>query len=171
MLTSLSKTQQQQIISKILRSIEGDIKQIITLGGLIVKAQGWRRSDRSQLSIVLWNKLSFYHVVWNCVGPLSKLLSESNKSQVLVVAQLVECSPPTPEIRGLNPVIGKLLSNNCLLSTLLKRRNKGKRGREQPFSLKNNEMFQVTLTLQLSAAQCRKALNAGNLETLDFILN
>ena len=50
----------------------------------------------------------------------------------VVVAQLVERSPPTPEIRGSNPVIGKLLSNICLLSTVLKRQNKEKRSREWP---------------------------------------
>ena len=43
-------------------------------------------------------------------------------SWAVVVAQLVERSPPTPEIRGSNAVIGKLLSNICLLSTVLKRR-------------------------------------------------
>ena len=40
----------------------------------------------------------------------------------VVVAQLVERSPMTPEIRGSNPVIGKRLSNICLLSTVFKRR-------------------------------------------------
>ena len=35
---------------------------------------------------------------------------------------VVDRSPPTPEIRGSNLVIGKLLSNICLLSTVLKRR-------------------------------------------------
>ena len=39
----------------------------------------------------------------------------------VVVAQLVERLPPTPEICDSNPVIGKLLSNICLLSTVLKR--------------------------------------------------
>ena len=38
------------------------------------------------------------------------------------MGQLVERSPPTPEIRGSNPVIGKLLSNICVLSTVLKKR-------------------------------------------------
>ena len=37
----------------------------------------------------------------------------------VVVAQLVERLPQTPEIRGWNPVIGKLLSN--ILFTVLKR--------------------------------------------------
>ena len=40
--------------------------------------------------------------------------------------QLVERSSPTPEIRGSNPVIVKLFSNICLLSTVLKRQNKEK---------------------------------------------
>ena len=39
------------------------------------------------------------------------------------VAQLVERSLPMPEVRSLNPVIGKLLYRTftCLLSTVLKR--------------------------------------------------
>ena len=48
---------------------------------------------------------------------------------VVVVAQLVEQSPPTPEIRGSNPVIGKLLLNICVEKTKIKK----KRGRERPF--------------------------------------
>ena len=42
----------------------------------------------------------------------------------VVVAQLVERSLPTPEVRGLIPVIGKLLywTFICLLSNVLKRR-------------------------------------------------
>ena len=43
------------------------------------------------------------------------------------VAQLVERSPQNPEIRGLNPGIDKLLSNICLLSTMLKKRKKRKK--------------------------------------------
>ena len=41
----------------------------------------------------------------------------------VVVAQLVERSLPTPEVRGSNPVIAKLLYRYtiCLLSTILKR--------------------------------------------------
>ena len=35
---------------------------------------------------------------------------------------VLERSPPTPEIPSLNPVIGKLISNICLLSTVLKGR-------------------------------------------------
>ena len=34
------------------------------------------------------------------------------------VAQLVEWSLPIPEVRGSNPVIGKILLNICLLSTV-----------------------------------------------------
>ena len=34
----------------------------------------------------------------------------------VVVAKLVERSLPTPEIRGSNPNIGKLLSTNCTLN-------------------------------------------------------
>ena len=42
-------------------------------------------------------------------------------SGALVVAQLLEQLPLTPEICGSNPVTGQLLSNICLLSTVLKR--------------------------------------------------
>ena len=41
-----------------------------------------------------------------------------------------------PEVRGSTPVIGKILLNICLLSTVLKRRKKIKRGREWPTFLK-----------------------------------
>ena len=42
-------------------------------------------------------------------------------SLAVVVAQLVEQSLPTPEIRRLNPVIGKIyILNICFLSTVLK---------------------------------------------------
>ena len=44
-----------------------------------------------------------------------KMLIQNNsyKLKQMVVAQLVERLSPTPEIRGSNPVIGKLLSNIC----------------------------------------------------------
>ena len=45
---------------------------------------------------------------------------------------VVERSPSTPEICGSNPGIGKLLSNICLLSIVLKKRKIKKRGREWP---------------------------------------
>ena len=51
-----------------------------------------------------------------------KCSSKKEKGWAVVMAQLVERSPPSPEIRGSNLVIGKLLSNICLLSTVLKRR-------------------------------------------------
>ena len=50
----------------------------------------------------------------------------------MVVVQLVERSLPIPEVRGSNPVIGKNYIEQCLLSTVLKTRNKEKRGREWP---------------------------------------
>ena len=45
----------------------------------------------------------------------SRWVKVKQKNWAVVVAQLVERPPPTTEIRGLNPVIGKLLSNICLL--------------------------------------------------------
>ena len=49
---------------------------------------------------------------------------ERYSKRAVVVAQLVERSLPTLEVRGSNPVIGKLLYRTfiCLLSTVLKRR-------------------------------------------------
>ena len=44
----------------------------------------------------------------------------------MVVAQLVERSLPTPEIRGLNPDIGKILSTNCTIEkTKIKKKRLG----------------------------------------------
>ena len=39
----------------------------------------------------------------------------------VVVAKLVERLLPTPEVRALNPVIGKIFIDHSLLSTVLKR--------------------------------------------------
>ena len=39
----------------------------------------------------------------------------------VVVAQLVERLLSIPEVRGSTPIIGKILLNICLLSTVLKR--------------------------------------------------
>ena len=43
--------------------------------------------------------------------PKEKMVHGTKKQNIwaVVVAQLVERSLPTPEVRGLNPVIGKLL--------------------------------------------------------------
>ena len=69
------------------------------------------------------------------------------------MAQLVEQSPPTPEIRGSNPVIGKLLSNICLLSTVLKDENKEKEAGNGPFKKKDvclrNRLKEMTSILLL----------------------
>ena len=49
---------------------------------------------------------------------------KNNCCLLMTVAQLVERSLPTPEVRRSNPVIGKLYITN-ILSTVLKRRNRG----------------------------------------------
>ena len=54
----------------------------------------------------------------------------------MVVTQLVEWSLPIPEVCSLSPVIVKYFIEQCLLSTVLKRRKLRKRGREWPI-LKN----------------------------------
>ena len=52
--------------------------------------------------------------------------------RAVVVAQLVDQLLPISEVRSSNPVIGKNYIEQCLLSTVLKTRNKEKRGREWP---------------------------------------
>ena len=58
------------------------------------------------------------------------------------MAQLVEQSLATPEVCHSNSVIGKIYIEQCLLSTVLKRQNKEKRGRERSIKktnyIKNN---------------------------------
>ena len=51
----------------------------------------------------------------------------------VVVAQLVELLLPTPEVRGSNPVVGKIYIEQCVLSTVLKKRNKEKEAGNGPF--------------------------------------
>ena len=64
----------------------------------------------------------------------------------MVVAQLVECPLPTPEICGSNPVISIFI---CYLSTVLylkcveKTKIKSKRGREWPIFLKKNSIDMI----------------------------
>ena len=60
----------------------------------------------------------------------------------VVVAQLVERSHPTPEVRGSNPVIGKFYQT-YILSTVLKRR-KLKKQRPGMAHSKNNKLFLST---------------------------
>ena len=43
----------------------------------------------------------------------------------VVLAQLEERSLPTPEIRGLNPVIGKLFTIKCIEKTKIKKKGPG----------------------------------------------
>ena len=58
----------------------------------------------------------------------------------VVVAQLVNRSLPTPEVRGSNQVIGEVLFIiNCIEKTKIKKR---KRDREWPINKKNNGHIQ-----------------------------
>ena len=52
--------------------------------------------------------------------------------KAVFAAQLVERSLPTPEVRGLNPVIGKIYIFNIYCQLYRKDENKWKRGREWP---------------------------------------
>ena len=52
-------------------------------------------------------------------------ISRETFKWAVVVAQLVEQSLPTPEIRGSNPDIGKILSSNCKIEKIeIKKRNR-----------------------------------------------
>ena len=51
----------------------------------------------------------------------------------MVATQLVERSLPTSEVRGSNPVIGKIFNESCLLSTELKDQKKQKDAGNGPF--------------------------------------
>ena len=54
-----------------------------------------------------------------------------NNNWAVVVAQLVERSILTPEIRGSNPDIGKILSTNCPTEkTKIKKKEKRKKKKE-----------------------------------------
>ena len=77
----------------------------------------------------------------------------------MFVAQLVERSLPIPEVRGLNPVIGKkiiyiehLFTVNCVL----KRRKYRKRGRDWPIFLKKTievSLYRKTFYFQVLSFQ------------------
>ena len=65
----------------------------------------------------------------------------------MAVAQLVERSLPTPEIRGLNPVISKILSTNCIIE---KTKIKKKRPGNQKTLLNLFELARVVVVVQLA---------------------
>ena len=62
-------------------------------------------------------------------------IKKALKWPVVVAAQLVEMSFPTPEVRGSNPTIGQLLYRTfiCLLSTVWKDKNKENDAEIGPF--------------------------------------
>ena len=62
----------------------------------------------------------------------TQMLLKCSQFGAVVVAQLVEQSPLTPEIRGSIPFIGKLLSNLVSCQLCWKEENNEKRGREWP---------------------------------------
>ena len=64
-------------------------------------------------------KFSFLFMLWFLVVLFSFLLSNHYQEWAVVVAQVVEQSLPTPEIRGSNPVIRKIYIEH-LLSIVLK---------------------------------------------------
>ena len=71
-----------------------------------------------------------------CIESLTiHVLTLENGNWAVVVSQLAKRSLPTPE--EVNPDIGKVFIEYCLLSTVLKRRNKEKRPGVANFCLKN----------------------------------
>ena len=69
---------------------------------------------------------------------VNKFSKDNKQSRAVVVAQLVERLLATPEVHGLNPVICQIYIEQCLLSTVLKRRKTDKRGREWPIFQKEH---------------------------------
>ena len=55
----------------------------------------------------------------SCACLVASTASTTNIISAVVVAQLVERSLPTPEVRGSNPVISKIYIEQWLLSTIL----------------------------------------------------
>ena len=58
-------------------------------------------------------KKYLYHSTKNIFGMFKMQLANIQDQKAVVVAQLVERSLPTPEIRGSNPNSGKVLFTNC----------------------------------------------------------
>ena len=110
--------------------------------------------DQKTFCLVSSNFVTLCHTMWIILIPLlfasqceyKKIIWSTAKNidlepmflGAVVVAQLVERSPLSPEIRGSNPVIGKLLSNICLLSTVSKDENKEKECGNGPFFKKED---------------------------------
>ena len=75
-----------------------------------------------------------------------------DSDQAVVLAQLVERSPPTPEIRDSNPIIRKIVSTKLSTNFIIEKTKIKNNGREWPiFSKKvlpslNEPEFQVSST-------------------------
>ena len=72
--------------------------------------------------------------------------TKSTKTWVVVVAQLVVRSLPTPEVHSSNPVIGKIYIEHCLLSTKLIYEIKKKVAGNIPFYRKYLKSVDITIT-------------------------
>ena len=84
----------------------------------------------------LWSMI--WGTAWGCI----------NKFWVVVVAQLIERSLPTPEVCCSNPVIGEIFIE---LSNVLKRQNKEKEGGNGPFKKQNSTPFWWMISKFISA--------------------
>ena len=63
------------------------------------------------------------------------MTTKDSQQWALAVAQLIERSLSTPEVRGLNPDIGKILSTNSTIE-----KTKIKKGREWPKKIPNRAL-------------------------------
>ena len=77
----------------------------------------FQKQTQTPIFKIWWRMPKVFHQNHDWVAALL-----SKETQEVVVAQLVERSISIPEVRGSTPVIGKILLNICLLSTVLKRR-------------------------------------------------
>ena len=75
-------------------------------------------------------------------------LNLTQMSWAVFVAQMVERSLPTPEIRSSNPVISIILSSNCLIEKMkIKKKRPGMAHLKKPHA-NDNQAFKQTIYCQ-----------------------
>ena len=74
------------------------------------------------------HKTSIFYLSYHLLVKIANLKMNKKNCKSWAWAQLVEQSLPTPEIRGLNPNIGKTLSSNCTF-----KKEKTKRKKKRPW--------------------------------------
>ena len=101
---------------------------IVNVGGGIssVREVSWFPSGGTPSTLPLLSKAGlFISILDGSRNPgNSNSYYKESLARAVVVAQLVKRSVPTPEIRGSNPNIGKMLSTNCTLEKTIVKKNK-----------------------------------------------